>query len=94
YVLITASLSYLPSICLRACITPFQRAAKVPQFHAFASAETTAAASLPSKKPALCLFNCAQRAHYNSHENYTIVLTGMVISGLRYPRVAAVAGMV
>jgi glutathione S-transferase len=38
------------------------------------------------------LFNCAQRAHYNFLENYPAALSGMLISGLVYPRYAAAAG--
>jgi glutathione S-transferase len=38
------------------------------------------------------LFNCAQRAHHNFLENYTVALSGMLISGLVYPRTAAALG--
>jgi glutathione S-transferase len=39
------------------------------------------------------LFNCAQRAHHNVLENYPAALTGMLISGLEYPKFAAAAGV-
>jgi glutathione S-transferase len=59
-----------------------------------ASAETIANASSAEQKRALYLFNCAQRSHHNFVENYTPMLTGMLISGLRFPKFAAVAGAI
>jgi len=35
------------------------------------------------------LFNCAQRAHHNTLENMPIVIITTLISGLRYPHIAA-----
>jgi len=92
YVLITAASSYLLSNWLGARIAPFRRAATVDHPNAFASVETIANASSAEEKRVLYLFNCAQRAHYNFLENYPAALTGMLISGLRYPIFAAAAG--
>lgn len=75
-------------------IGPFRRAAKVSHPGVYASAETIGNAPTAAEKRALYLFNCAQRAHHNILENYTSVLTGMLISGLSYPRFAAGAGVV
>jgi glutathione S-transferase len=94
YVLITAAGSYALSIWLGVRIGPFRRAAKVPHPITYASVETIANASSPEEKRALYLFNCAQRAHHNILENYPAVLTGMLISGLKYPTLAAALGAI
>ncbi|MCJ1297411.1 hypothetical protein MMC08_000197 [Hypocenomyce scalaris] len=50
---------------------------------------TEAEAATSSEK---YLFNCAQRAHANYLENYPMFLTGMLISGLKYPVLSAGLG--
>ncbi|GAA5989110.1 hypothetical protein JCM10908_001162 [Rhodotorula pacifica] len=40
------------------------------------------------------IFNCTQRAHYNTLENLPVFLTALFHSGLYYPRFAAAAGLV
>lgn len=40
------------------------------------------------------LFNCAQRAHANFLESYSIALTALLLGGLVYPRTASVMGAV
>jgi glutathione S-transferase len=92
YVLLTAAGSYALSIWLGVRVGAFRRAAKVPHPNHTASPETIASASSAQEKHALYLFNCAQRAHYNFLENYTAALTGMLITGLKYPKLAAGAG--
>jgi glutathione S-transferase len=92
YVLISAASSYALSIWLGLRIGPFRRAAKVAHPNTYASAETIANASSAEEKRALYLFNCAQRAHHNVVENYPAALTGMLISGLQYPKLAAALG--
>jgi glutathione S-transferase len=42
----------------------------------------------------LYLFNCAQRGHQNFLENYPSALSGMLVTGLRYPMLSAAAGVV
>ncbi|CAD6441689.1 4095c2df-5556-45b0-94c3-592940b8f0ed [Sclerotinia trifoliorum] len=37
-------------------------------------------------------FNCAQRSHANFTENHTIAVTALLISGLQFPKTAAVFG--
>lgn len=44
--------------------------------------------------PAAYRFNCAQRAHSNFTENHTTVLAALLISGVKYPRVAAGLGAI
>ena len=73
-------------------INPYRVAAKVSHPSVHVSAETIAKASTPELKRALYLFNCAQRAHHNVLENYSSFLSAMLISGLVYPRLAAVLG--
>lgn len=92
YVLITAASSYLLNIWLGVRIGPFRNAAKVSHPTQYASVESIANASSVGEKRAMYLFNCAQRAHYNAMENYPTALTGMLISGLEYPKLAAAAG--
>jgi len=91
YVLLTAGASYLVSVWHGMRVSPYRRAAGVAYPNTFASQEAIAAAT-PEKKQALYLFNCSQRAHYNFIENYPIALTGMLLSGLRYPVAAAALG--
>ncbi|CAH1800256.1 unnamed protein product [Owenia fusiformis] len=40
------------------------------------------------------MFNCIQRAHQNTLENYTVFIVLMLIAGVVYPRLAAVCGAV
>jgi glutathione S-transferase len=79
------------SIWLGVRITPFRIAAQVQ--HPAISASHSSAKD-PDHKRAIYLFNCAQRAHYNFLENYSVALSGMLISGLEYPKMTAVAGIV
>lgn len=39
------------------------------------------------------IFNCAQRAHGQFTEHYPVVLSSLLIAGLRYPITSAVLGM-
>jgi glutathione S-transferase len=91
YVLLTTSLTYLLSIWLGVRVGPFRNAAHVP--HPSVSADVTTAKT-PEHKRAIYLFNCAQRAHYNFLENYPAALSGMLISGLRWPELVSAMGVV
>jgi len=93
YVLVTVASTYLVSIWHGMRVGPYRKAAGVPYPNAYASAEAIAAAS-GEKKQAMYLFNCAQRAHYNFLENYPIALTGMLVSGIKYPVASAVMGAI
>lgn len=53
-------------------------------------AEKSEAETDPEKK----IFNCYQRAHQNTLENYPAFLIYLGISGIRYPTVSAVGGLV
>lgn len=86
-----AASSYLVSIWHGARVGSFRKSAGIPYPNAYASAESIATAT-PDKKQAMYLFNCAQRAHYNFLENYPIALSGMLLSGLKYPVAAAATG--
>jgi glutathione S-transferase len=70
-----------------------RRGAGVPYPHAYASAESIAAADTPELKKKKYLFNCAQRAHQNYLENMPMLLTSMLIGGARHPRFATVCGI-
>lgn len=72
----------------------YRRAAKVPHPSVHVSTETIAKASSAQEKRAMYLFNCAQRAHHNVLENYSTVLSAMLIGGLKYPVSAASLGAV
>jgi glutathione S-transferase len=89
---VTAS-SYLVCVWHGARVVGFRKPAGISYPNAYASSEAIAAAK-PEKKQAMYLFNCAQRAHQNFLENYPIALTGMLLSGLRYPIAAAATGAV
>ena len=79
---------------LGARIGQYRRAAKVAHPNVYVSAETIASAASAEEKRALYLFNCAQRAHHNILENYPTALTGMLITGIKYPILASALGIV
>jgi len=91
YVLFVTATSYIVCVWHGLRVGGFRKPAGIAYPNAYASAEAIAAAT-PDKKQALYLFNCAQRAHQNFLENYPIALTGMLLSGLRYPVAAAATG--
>jgi glutathione S-transferase len=70
----------------------FRRAAQVPYPNHYASAESIAAAT-PELKQNKYLFNCAQRSHANYLENLPLVLTGLLVGGVNYPRLATAFGV-
>ncbi|PNS17451.1 Microsomal glutathione S-transferase 3 [Sphaceloma murrayae] len=95
YVLLTASLTTLNAFWHGGRISAFRKAAGLSYPTPYAdSAHLSAASTDPSKKQALYLFNCAQRAHGNFLENQTTLLTTMLVSGVQYPLVAAGLGLV
>jgi glutathione S-transferase len=73
-------------------VTILRAEAKVPYPNAYASAESIAAAS-GDKKMRMYIFNCAQRAHQNYLENLPILLTGVLVGGLRHPLIAVGLGV-
>jgi len=94
YVLATAATSFFVAIWHGARVTPWRKPAKVPYPNCYASAESIAACTDPKEKQAKYLFNCAQRAHANFLENYTLSLAGLLVSGVQYPVTSAVAGVI
>ncbi|EJC99659.1 membrane-associated proteins in eicosanoid and glutathione metabolism [Fomitiporia mediterranea MF3/22] len=63
-----------------------RKAAKVPYPQAYA--EKAEAAS----SPAAYRFNCAQRAHQNTLESVPHVILSVLVTGLKYPHLAAALG--
>jgi glutathione S-transferase len=94
YVLVTAASTWLFSHFLGMRIGPFRKAAGIPYPNMYASQESIDAQKDPQKKRALYLYNCAQRGHQNFLENYTVGLSGLLLSGLTYPIPASIAGVV
>lgn len=69
----------------------FRKAAKVPYPYEYASYEQIQTAS-PERAKAMDQFNRAQRGHQNYGENHTLAVGSMLITGLQYPRAAAILG--
>lgn len=69
----------------------FRRAAKVPYPYEYASYEQVTTAS-PASSKAMHQFNCAQRGHQNFNENHTTAVAAILVTGLKYPLVAAGLG--
>lgn len=61
---------------------------RIPYPNAYATAEQA------SRDQAAYSFNCAQRAHQNFLENFTMALAGLLISGVRYPLLASAFGAI
>ncbi|XPS69730.1 Glutathione transferase [Ascochyta lentis] len=93
FVLLTATTTHLLSLWHSGRIPAFRQAAQIPHPCAFASAETIARAPTKAHRQALYLFNCAQRAHANFLENFTATLSALLLAGLKYPRLAALLGL-
>jgi glutathione S-transferase len=94
YVLAVAASTFVLSVWHGARVTPLRKPAKVPYPNCYASAESIVTCDDPKEKEAKYIFNCAQRAHANFMENYPVALTGLLISGLKYPVASAVTGVV
>jgi glutathione S-transferase len=92
YVLLVASASHIFLNWLGYRSTRFRKEAGVPYPLVLATPETIASTSSPAQRRAMYLFNCAQRAHHNILENYSAFLSGLLISGLTYPKISAVMG--
>lgn len=75
-------------------IGPYRLAAGVRHPCVHASTQTITNATSIEQRRALYLFNCAQRAHHNVMENYSPVLSGMLIGGLFHPLIAANLGII
>ncbi|KAI7779919.1 hypothetical protein LA080_000242 [Diaporthe eres] len=73
--------------------SPSRQAARLPWPYQHASRAEVNSANLPELKRALHLFNCAQQAHENYMENLPCLLLPLMISGLRWPIVAAAMGL-
>ncbi|PSK49413.1 Microsomal glutathione S-transferase 3 [Elsinoe australis] len=94
YVLLTTSLTAFNSFWHGARVTSYRKAAKIPYPTAYAdSGHFAAASSDPSKKQALHLFNCVQRAHGNFLENQAAFLATLLVAGIDKPITATVLGL-
>ena len=91
YVLLSAFSTFLVGTWHGFLVGKHRKLAQIPYPYEYASYEQVQTAS-PAKSAQMLLFNSAQRAHQNFNENLTIALGSMLISGLVYPRAAAVLG--
>ncbi|KAF2714630.1 membrane-associated proteins in eicosanoid and glutathione metabolism [Pleomassaria siparia CBS 279.74] len=91
YVLLAGFSTFLVGTWNGMYVSSYRKAAKIPYPYEYASYEQIQAAP-PAEAKAMLLFNCAQRSHQNFNENHVTALGSMLISGLVYPRAAAVLG--
>ncbi|KOS17333.1 Microsomal glutathione S-transferase 3 [Escovopsis weberi] len=70
----------------------FIRTAKLRKASGVAYPNAYASQEHADKNPAAHRFNCAQRAHANFTENHTALLGSLLISGLKFPLLAASLG--
>lgn len=91
YVLLSAVSTFFVGTWLGTRVSSFRKAAKVPYPYEYASYEQIQTAP-PAASKAMYTFNCAQRGHQNFNEVHTSFLGALLISGLEYPRAAAVLG--
>jgi glutathione S-transferase len=90
-VLASAVSTFFVGAWLGGRVSGFRKAAKIPYPYEYASYEQIQTAS-PSASAAMHVFNRAQRGHQNFNENQTSFLGALLITGLEYPRTAAVLG--
>lgn len=74
------------STFISAQVGGLRRAAKVPYPISFVSTDKA------MKDPAYYAFNCGQRAQTNITENYGPFVISLLVSGLMFPKTAAVMG--
>ncbi|KAF1831243.1 membrane-associated proteins in eicosanoid and glutathione metabolism [Decorospora gaudefroyi] len=98
YVLAAAVSTFFVGIWHGARVGTFRKAAKIPYPFEYASyeqcqtASSSSSSSSPATRSALMTFNAAQRAHQNFNENHVTLLGAMLITGLRFPVLAATLG--
>ncbi|KZF21591.1 membrane-associated proteins in eicosanoid and glutathione metabolism [Xylona heveae TC161] len=86
FVVLAAASTFFVGLWHGGIVGTFRKAAKVPYPNAYASPEQAA------KETAAFQFNCAQRAHGNYLEHQPSVLIALLLSGVFYPRLAALMG--
>ncbi|QIX01312.1 hypothetical protein AMS68_006829 [Peltaster fructicola] len=91
YVLIAAAGTFILSTWHGMRVTGYRKKAGIKYPQAYAEKSDMNAASA-EKKEAMHLFNCAQRAHGNYLENMPTASIALLVSGLAYPKTAAVMG--
>jgi glutathione S-transferase len=91
YVLLSAFSTFLVGAWHGSLVGKHRKLAQIPYPFEYASYEQVQTAS-PAKSSQMLRFNSAQRSHQNFNENHVTALGSMLISGLVYPRAAAVLG--
>ncbi|KAI9155281.1 Microsomal glutathione S-transferase 3 [Paramyrothecium foliicola] len=86
YVLGVAASTALVNLYLSSNVMKHRKASGIKYPNMYASSEQAA------KDPAVFKYNCAQRAHGNFLEAQASFLTGLLISGLRWPIPVATLG--
>ncbi|RHZ88160.1 hypothetical protein Glove_26g258 [Diversispora epigaea] len=88
YVIITGIVSIFVTIYLGQSAVAARRKAGIPYPFMYATAEE---AKNDHNK---MVFNCYQRAHLNTMENYSQFLFALVIGGLKYPILSSIGGVI
>ncbi|CAO3694020.1 unnamed protein product [Rhizopus stolonifer] len=88
YVLGVATVSALHLVSLGFKVGSARKAANVP--YPYLYAEKSEAEADPLKN----IFNCTQRAHQNTLENFPVYTLLLLTGGLQYPEISAAAGAV
>ncbi|KAI9650349.1 hypothetical protein NHQ30_000362 [Ciborinia camelliae] len=84
YVILAATSTFILNLMHGINTGRYRRAAKIDYPAAYAPSTRTDTEAH--------LFNCAQRAHANFTENHSIAVTALLVSGLEFPRTAALMG--
>ncbi|KAB8291688.1 hypothetical protein EYC80_006488 [Monilinia laxa] len=84
YVILAATSTFVLNVIHGINTGTYRKAAKVDYPAAYAPASRT--------DPEAHRFNCAQRAHANFTENHSIAVSALLISGLQFPKTAALLG--
>ncbi|KAF2638532.1 membrane-associated proteins in eicosanoid and glutathione metabolism [Massarina eburnea CBS 473.64] len=91
YVLAATVSTFFVGTWLGMRVGMYRKQAKIPYPYEYASYEQIQTAE-PSHAKAMHEFNCAQRGHQNFNENHPIAIASFLITGLQYPRAAAILG--
>ncbi|ESZ97177.1 putative Microsomal glutathione S-transferase 3 [Sclerotinia borealis F-4128] len=84
YVILAATSTFILNLVHGINTGTYRKAAKIDYPAAYAPSSRTDADAHR--------FNCAQRSHANFTENHSVAVTAMLVSGLQFPRTAAVLG--
>ncbi|QSZ37738.1 hypothetical protein DSL72_008837 [Monilinia vaccinii-corymbosi] len=84
YVILAATSTFVLNFMHGINTGRYRKAAKVDYPAAYAPTSRT--------DPEAHRFNCAQRAHANFTENHSVAVSALLISGLQFPKIAALLG--